>query len=75
MSQKQTQHSQQVVATFRNKLPAELVSQLGDENFAMLELLVESAMSTAVLEELEKAADRVEKLSHEIRNFAEHYDS
>ena len=75
MSQEQTQHSHNVVESFKGKLPAELQSQIGDSNFSALELIVESAISTAVLEELEKAADRVEKLSHDIRNFAESYDS
>jgi hypothetical protein len=75
MSQKQSQHSHNVVESFKGKLSAELQSQVGDSNFSALELIVESAISTAVLEELEKAADRVEKLSHDIRNFAESYDS
>ncbi|SFG76091.1 phosphatase [Neptunomonas qingdaonensis] len=75
MSQKQTQHSHNVVEAFKGKLTAELRSQIGESKFSDLELIVESAISTAVLEELEKAADRVERLSHEIRNFAEHYDA
>lgn len=75
MSQKQSQHSHQVVESFKGKLPASLVAQIGEQHFAELELIVESAMSSAVLEELEKAADQVEKLSHKIRNFAEHFDN
>ncbi|RVU30735.1 MULTISPECIES: phosphatase [Neptunomonas] len=74
MSQNQNQHSKQVVASFKSKLSADVVAQIGEENFGALELIVESAMSTAVLEELEKAADKVEVLAHDIRSFAEHYD-
>lgn len=75
MSQKQTMHSHNVVEAFKGKLSAELRDQIGESKFSALELIVESAISTAVLEELEKAADRVEKLSHEIRSFAENYDT
>ncbi|SIS79230.1 hypothetical protein [Neptunomonas antarctica] len=75
MSQKQTQHSHNVVESFKGKLTPELRLQIGESNFVALELIVESSISTAVLEELEKAADRVERLAHEIRKFAEHYDA
>lgn len=75
MSQKQTQHSHNVVESFKSKLTPELQAQVGAENFSALELIVESAISTAVLEELEKAADKVDALAHDIRNFAERYDS
>ncbi len=49
MSQKQTQHSHNVVESFKGKLSTELQSQIGESNFSALELIVESAISTAVL--------------------------
>lgn len=74
MSHKQAQHARQVIAAFKDKLPDDLENNIGDKHFAELELLVESAIVTAVLEELDIAANQIEALSQNIRNFAEYYD-
>jgi hypothetical protein len=37
-------------------------------------MLVEAAISTAALEQLERAADDVEALSKNLRKYAEYYD-
>lgn len=75
MSMKQTQHAANLVSSFRSRLPEELIAQIGEQHFDELALIAESAISSAVLEELEKAADRMDKLAHEIRHFAEHFDN
>ena len=48
---------------------------VGQAHFDELSLLIESAISSAVLEELEAAADKMDKLAHELRNAAEHFDA
>lgn len=75
MTMKQTAHAQHVVDVFKSRLSEEQCAALGEEHLDALSLLIESAISTAVLEEMEKAADQVDALAHSLRNFAEHYDS
>ena len=74
MTMKQTEHANQVVSSFKGMLPEAMVNDIGDAHFAELALLVESAISSSVLLEMEKAADRIDQLAHEMRNFAEHFD-
>ena len=74
MSMKQNQHAANVVSSFKSRLSEDLVTKIGDQHFDELSLIIESAISSAVLEELEKAADKIEKLAHETRRFAEHFD-
>ncbi|EAR61088.1 hypothetical protein [Neptuniibacter caesariensis] len=75
MTMKQNVHAQNVVSSFKAKLPDALVNDIGDTHLDELALLIESAISTAVLEEMEKAADKIDKLAHDIRHFAEHFDN
>lgn len=74
MTQRQREHAQQVVNRFRDMLSQSGREHVGEKHFDELSLLIESAISTAILEELEKAADRMDQLAHDLRNFAEHYD-
>lgn len=74
MTMKQTQHAQHVVDSFKTMLPEAMVNDVGDEHFAELALLIESAISAAVLQEMEKTADKIDQLAHDVRNFAEHFD-
>ena len=68
-----TKHSQQVAERFRD-----IVNQAGDslpeEHYDELALLIEAAIDTALVECLEKVADRLQALSHEVRNDAEQFD-
>lgn len=75
MTMQQTQHAQKVVDAFKAKLSEEQRATVGEAHFDELSLLIESAMSTAVLDEMEKAADQVDALAHRLRHFAEHYDT
>ncbi|WP_027859348.1 hypothetical protein [Marinobacterium jannaschii] len=75
MTMKQTAHAQNVVSSFKARLSPEQVASVGEAHFDELSLLIESAISTAVLEEMEKAADKVESLAHGLRHFAEHFDN
>lgn len=74
MTMKQTQHALQVVESFKSMLPEAMVNDVGDAHFAELALLIESAISAAVLQEMEKTADKIDQLSHDVRNFTEHFD-
>ena len=68
-----TQHAQKITDRFR-----ELVNQAGDkladEHYDELSLLIEAGIDTALVERLEKMADKLQKLSHEVRNDAEFFD-
>jgi len=68
-----TEHAQKITDRFR-----ELVNQAGDklsdEHYDELSLLVEAGIDTALVERLEKMADKLQKLSHEVRNDAEFFD-
>jgi hypothetical protein len=74
MTMKQNLHALHVVEAFKQKLSAETITVLGEGHLDELALLIESAISAAVLEEMEKTADKVDRLAHNIRQFAEHFD-
>lgn len=74
MTMKQTQHAINVVDSFKSMLPEALKNDIGEGHFAELALLIESAISSAVLQEMEKTADKIDQLAHDVRNFTEHFD-
>ena len=71
MTEQYKNHADKVVAGFKNILGEERSGQLGDEHFGELAMLVESAISSSVLEELEKAADNLESMASGLRKHAE----
>ena len=74
MSHTQAKHAQQVVDSFKKLLSESGRQHVGVHHFEELELLVESAITSAVLEEMEGCADKIEQLAHDMRYKAEHYD-
>ena len=68
-----TEHAEKITDRFR-----ELVNQAGDqlpeEHYDELSLLIEAGIDTALVEWLEKMADKLQKLSHEVRNDAEFFE-
>jgi len=60
--------------TFMDLLAEGVRTGISDEQRAELAMLVEAAISTAVLEQLEHAADEIAALSQRLRSYAEHYD-
>ncbi|MGB0721052.1 MAG: phosphatase [Gammaproteobacteria bacterium] len=74
MSQHYEKHAQQVVDSFRSLLAEEAALAVGDEKFEELTMLVESAISTSVTQELEAAADLLAKTAHDMRSRAERFD-
>ena len=70
---KRTEHARQMASRFR-----ELVEVAGhtlpDEHYDELALLIEAGIDTVVVEHLEKIADEISKLSHNVRARAEFFD-
>jgi hypothetical protein len=74
MSEHYEKHAEQVSQAFFELLPTEVQAMISEEHRNELAMLVEAAISTAVFQELEQAADQVAALSKRIRSDAEHYD-
>lgn len=74
MSHTQAKHAKQVVETFKNLLSESGRQHVGIHHFEELELLIESAITSSVLEEMEGCADKIQELAQEMRYKAEHYD-
>ena len=74
MTEHYEKHAEQVASAFMDLLDAGVGAQITEEQRNELAMLVEAAISTAVLEHLGKAADRVEALSESLRRDAEKYD-
>ena len=70
---KKTEHAQKITDRFR-----ELIEQAGhslpNEHYDELSLLIEAGIDTALVERLEKMADRIQKLAHSVRNDAEFFE-
>ena len=74
MSEHYEEHAEQVTNAFLDLLDSETKLKIGEEQRNELTMLVEAAISTAVLEQMESAADQVAALSQRLRNHAEYYD-
>lgn len=74
MTEHYEHHAERVVAGFKDMLGEELVRAVGDQHFQELAMLIESAISSSVLDELERAADQVAAVATGLRRHAENYD-
>jgi hypothetical protein len=74
LTQHYENHANKVVADFRKLLQESSNSSLTDDECDQLAMLIESAISTSVLQELESIAERVNEFAAEIRHHAERYD-
>lgn len=74
MTRRHTEHARQVVERFQDMISESGRQHIGQKHFDELVLLIESAMSAAVLEELEIAANQMNTLAHQMRNYAEHFE-
>ena len=72
MTHKHLPHAERLVEAFKNKLSKSGREHVGDKHFDELALMIESAISTAVLEETEHAADILQEAVDSIRKGAEH---
>lgn len=69
---KELKHAEKIVEHFKQVLEEEEVSQIGDEHFDQLALMIEAAINASVLATQEKTADQMIKLAEKIRSRAEH---
>lgn len=74
MSEHYEKHAEEVSNAFFDLLEDEVRTQISDSHRNELAMLVEAAISTAVFEEMERAADKVSALSKDLRQHAERYD-
>ena len=72
MTHKHLPHAERVVDAFKNKLSQSGRDHVGEKHFDELTLMIESAISTSVLEEIEHAADQINEVVESIRKSAEH---
>ena len=68
-----TQHAQKITDRFE-ELVSEAGHNLPKEHYDELALLIEAGIDTALLERLEKMADRLQSLAQSVRNDAEFFD-
>jgi len=74
MSVRYERHVSSVLEAFRDMLEPEARAALSQQHLDELSMLMESAISTAVLEQLEAVADEVSDLSVLIRRRAENFE-
>ena len=68
-----TKHAQEITDRFR-----ELVENAGDslpvEHYDELSLLIEAGLDAALVDYMEKTANKMEKMAHDIRHSAEFFE-
>jgi predicted Co/Zn/Cd cation transporter (cation efflux family) len=74
MTEHHTDHAAKVVQTFRYLLSDKARAAVGEAHFTELGLLIESAVDTAVLQEIERVADEIAALARAVRTRAESYE-
>ncbi|NCA88504.1 MAG: phosphatase [Gammaproteobacteria bacterium] len=74
MSKHYEKQAKQVVKGFKEILEEDARKVLTEEDLGQLAMLIESAITNAVLSAVEKVADDLEKSVRKIRRGAEHYD-
>lgn len=70
---KRTKHAQEIAERFR-ELVEGAGDSLPDDHYSELTLLIEAGIDTAVLDALEKTADKLDELSHAVRHNAEFFE-
>lgn len=74
MTHRHRKHAQAVVDQFVNLLGSEAREKVENSHLDELVLLIESAISSTLLDEKEAIADKVEKLAQDLRHDAEYFD-
>ncbi len=68
-----TKHAQEIAERFKD-LITDAGHSLPEEHYDELILLIEAGIDTALVERLEKIADKLQQFSHKVRDDAEHFD-
>lgn len=74
MSEHYERHAEQVTSAFLDLLEDDVRARISQDHRNELAMLIEAAISTAVYDQLEHAADEIAALSERLRHYAEHYD-
>ena len=74
MSQHYERHAEEVTRAFLDLLEDEVRARISEDHRNELAMLIEAAISTAVYDQLEHAADEIAGLAERLRHYAEHYD-
>jgi len=74
MAENQTRHALNVVNAFKERLSKSGLDHVGQKHFDELQLLIESAIDSAVFLEMERVADRIDSLAHDIRTNVGHFE-
>ena len=74
MSEHYENHAKEVANAFLDLLDAQTREGISEAHRNELAMLIEAAISTAALQQLENAVDAIEALSRRLRDNAEHYD-
>jgi hypothetical protein len=74
MSEHYERHAEAVSNAFMELLDEHVREGIGEAQRQQLAMLIEAAISTAVFEQLEHAADKADALVQQIRQHAERYD-
>ena len=74
MSQHYAVHAQKIVDDFQKIIGPEAGAALSQEHLDELGMLIEAAISTSVLEELERATDTLTTAAARLRRHAERFD-
>jgi len=74
MTKNHKKHSEEIVRNFREQLSPKALKAIEEDQFEELALMIESALSTAVLEHIEEAADQLMVLAKQFRKKVEHFE-
>jgi hypothetical protein len=74
MSEHYEKHAVEVADAFLERLDGDVRAKISEAQRNELAMLIEAAISTAVFDQLEHAAEEIATLAQRIRHHAEHYD-
>ncbi|PIE41954.1 MAG: phosphatase [Gammaproteobacteria bacterium] len=72
MKRQHLAHAERVVSSFKRNLNEGEIAGLGQQHFDELTLLIESAISSSVLDELEATANKLHEFANDLEKHAEH---
>ena len=74
MAKNHKKHAAEIVRNFKDQLSPKALKAMDEDVFDELALIIESALSTTVLEHIEEAADKLTALTKEFRKKVEHFE-
>ncbi len=71
---KHSSHAEEITRRFR-QMVEEAGDSLADSHYSELSLLIEAGLDAALVDKLEKMANKVDKMANDIRHDAEFFDT